>query len=381
MKKAAPSGPAGSLGVAEDAPGVLYMVGSFMLGGTERHVLRVLEGLDRSRIRPFVATRTAGAIWHDRFLAMDVPCFDLALAARVVDPRYLPKMLRLASFVRRNRIRIVHAYSWEMQMLALYLKLLCPGVVLIGTRRTVAELEQTHHLAAYRRTNRFFRKIVAVSETARRSAIEAEGIPPEQIIAIPNGIDVGALPERRVPPPGGSFRIGTVANVKRRKGYFWAVEALAELAKTGRHFEYHAIGRADTGDELLRHAEGLGLAGRVVMHGEVEDPAPLVAGLHAFFFPTYHEGMSNALLEAMAIGVPVLATDIPGNRDLIRDGVEGRLVVPEDRAGAAHHLEWMAAHPAEREALGRAARERVLAEFTLARMISRMESLYDEMLR
>lgn len=360
---------------------ILYLVGKFMLGGTERHVLRVLEGLDRRRVRPFVATRTADAIWHERFLALDVPFFDLALEARPSDPRYLPRMIRLARFCRAHGIRIVHAYGWEMQMLALWLRLLRPSLRLVGTRRTVAELEPPHHLRAYRWTNRFFRKIVAVSPTARRSAIEAEGLDPDSIVAIPNGIDLSRLPPRTDPGPPTPFRIGTVANVKRRKGYFWAVEALALLARRGLPFEYHVIGRADTGDELPRHAESLGIGGSLLIHGEVADPAPLLAGLHAFLFPTYHEGMSNALLEAMAIGVPILATDIPGNRDLLRDGIEGRLVAPEDREGTAEHLLWMAASPEGREALGRAARARVIEEFTLERMISRMESVYEEVLR
>jgi glycosyltransferase involved in cell wall biosynthesis len=174
------------------------------------------------------------------------------------------------------------------------------------------------------------------------------------------------------------LRIGTVANVRRRKGYFWAIEALAELARRGVSFEYHVVGRADTGEELPARARQLGIADRLVFHGQVDDPKALVASWHVFLFPTYHEGMSNALLEAMMIGTPPIATDIPANRDMIEDGVHGRLVAPDDTRALADLLEWAARDPDALEGLGRAARRRALDQFSMSRMLTAMETLYSE---
>jgi glycosyltransferase involved in cell wall biosynthesis len=357
---------------------VSFLVGTFMAGGTEQHVLRVLEGLDRRRVRPVVGMRLAAELWFDRFKALDVPYAVLGLESWPVDPRYARPMLAFARFLRRHRVRIVHAYGWEMQMLACWLKVLVPGIRLIGTRRTVAELEPAHHLRAYRIVNRLFDRVVAVSESARRSAIAAESIDPSRIVTIPNGLNPAGLPTRGDLGPPRPLRIGTVANVRRRKGYFWAIEALAELARRGVPFEYHVVGRADTGDDLPARARELGIADRLVFHGEVDDPKALVAGWHVFLFPTYHEGMSNALLEAMMIGTPPIASDIPANRDMIEDGVHGRLVAPDDARALADLLERAAAEPEELEELGRAARRRALDQFSLARMLSSMESLYEE---
>ena len=364
---------------APEAPlAVLYMVGKFMLGGTERHVLRVLQRVDRRHVHPHAAALSAGGIWFDRVADLGVPFFEIGLEARPVDPRYLPRILGLRRFAREHGIRIVHAYGWEMQMLACWLKILCPDLVLVGTRRTVAALERDLHLLAYRATHRLFDRIVAVSESARASAIEAEGLSPDRICTIPNGIEVDGLPQRRA-STSGLLRIGTVANVKRRKGYFWAVEGLAELERRGVPFEYHVIGRPDTGDDLERRARELGIADRLRFHGEVAEPASLVADLDVFLMPTYQEGMSNAVLEAMAMGLPVVATRVTGNVDVIQDGVDGRLIEPEDRAGLAAVLEWIANDRASAEALGQAARQRVLREFTLDRMLDRMARLYGEL--
>lgn len=357
---------------------VLYLVGKFMAGGTEQHLLRVLEGIDRRRVRPLVGMRRSTELWFERFRALGVPYEVLGLESWPFDPRYLLPLARLARFMKRHEVAIVHAYGWEMQMLACWLKLAVPGVRLIGTRRTVAELQLERHLFAYRIANTLFDRVIAVSETARRSAIDAEGIDPSRIVTIPNGLDPSRLPPRPDPGPPAPLRIGTVANVKRRKGYFWAIEGLAELARRGVAFEYHVIGRSDTGDDLPARARELGIAERLVFHGQVADPGPLVARLHAFVFPTYHEGMSNALLEAMMIGTPPIATDIPANRDMIVDGEHGRLVAPDDARGLADLLEWGAGNPAALEALGRAARARALARFTLARMVDTMADLYEE---
>jgi glycosyltransferase involved in cell wall biosynthesis len=357
---------------------VLFLVGKFMAGGTEQHVLRVLEGLDRRRVRPVVGMLVATDLWFDRFKALDVPYVVLGLESWPVDPRYLRPLLALARFLRRHRVEIVHAYGWEMQMLACWLKLLVPGVRLIGTRRTVSELEKPHHLTAYRLVNGLFDRVVAVSESARRSAIEAERLDPARIVVIPNGLDPSGLPTRPHPGPPRPLRIGTVANVRRRKGYFWAIEGLGELARRGVSFAYHVVGRADTGEDLLARAKELGIGDRLVVHGQVEDPKALVASWHVFLFPTYHEGMSNALLEAMMIGTPPIATDIPANRDMIVDRVQGRLVALEDTHGLADLLEWGVREPQELEELGRAARRRALQEFSLSQMLSAMERLYAE---
>jgi glycosyltransferase involved in cell wall biosynthesis len=117
----------------------------------------------------------------------------------------------------------------------------------------------------------------------------------------------------------------------------------------------------------------------LIFHGQVEDPKALVASWHVFLFPTYHEGMSNALLEAMMIGTPPIATDIPANRDMIQDEVHGRLVAVEDAHGLADLLEWGAREPQALEELGGAARRRALLEFSLSRMLFSMERLYAEL--
>ena len=360
--------------------GILYLVGHFMLGGTERHVLRVLEGIDRSRIRPYVGTLKIGGTWFETFRRLEVPHHLIGLEAPVIDPRYLPRLARLAAFIRRHRIRIVHAYGWETQMLACALRLMCPWIRLIGTRRTLAELEPTHHIEGYRLTTRFFNRIIAVSESARRSSILAEGLDPERIGVIPNGIELQGLPVRRPPEQAQPLRIGTVANVKRRKGYFWALRGLAELARRGVDFEYRVIGRDDTGGELEREARELGIADKIRFRGELPRPLDELIDLHVFLFPTYNEGMSNALLEAMAIGTPIVATRVPGNVDLIRDGQEGLLVAVDDPSGLADRLEWAAAHGEEMEQLGRQARQRVEQSFTLEHMLDSMDHLYSEVL-
>jgi len=352
------------------------MVGHFMLGGTERHVLRVLQGVDRSRVRPFVATIKTGGTWFETFRALDVPLHVIGLEAQVIDPRYWPRLVRLARFVWANRIQVIHAYGWEVQMLACFVRLLCPFVRLVGTRRTVAALEPEHHLQGYRITRRLFSTVVAVSESARRSAIEAEGLEPEQIQVIPNGIEVEALPLRTAQRADGPLRIGTVANVKRRKGYFWAVQGLAELMRRGVEFEYHVVGRNDSAGEFEQSVSELGLAGRVQLHGELAQPLELVAGFDVFLFPTYQEGMSNALLEAMAVGTPVIATAVSGNVDLVRDGEEALLVQPDDVGGLADRLTWAAEHPEGMARLATRARQRALDQFTLQRMLDSMERLY-----
>lgn len=140
------------------------------------------------------------------------------------------------------------------------------------------------------------------------------------------------------------------------------------------------VGDGPQAAELAQRIEAAGLAGKVVLTGSFDQVDDVLAAADLFVLPSHEEGMSLALLEALAAGLPSVACDIPGNRPLIEHGRQGWLVPPGQPAGLAAGIEHALAQPAEARAWGEAARQRVSAEFSLAETVRRHRELFEQVL-
>jgi len=126
--------------------------------------------------------------------------------------------------------------------------------------------------------------------------------------------------------------------------------------------------------------EAAGVADLAWLPGERHDVADIMRGLHGFVLPSLSEGISNTILEAMASGLPVIATDVGGNADLVLDGQTGHMVPAADAQAMAQRLLQLARNPEQAHALGQAGRERVLQRFSLQAMVATYQRVYDEQL-
>ena len=167
--------------------------------------------------------------------------------------------------------------------------------------------------------------------------------------------------------PDTPFRLVTTGSILWRKGYEYALLAVRQLVERGLPVRFDIIGDGPEGQRLLYTIHDLGLQEHVVWHGPLP-PAAVVGRLQAadvFLLTSLSEGISNAVLEAMACGLPVVTTDVDGLPEAVGDGVEGFLVPPRDPAATADALARLAASPELRQRMGQAGRHRVLADFRL----------------
>jgi glycosyltransferase involved in cell wall biosynthesis len=230
------------------------------------------------------------------------------------------------------------------------------------------------------RTTRLVGNSQSVAEFYR-----ALGVPGEKLVVIPNGVELPngppldrdrALAEFAIPP--GSRVVGFVGRLARQKrinDIVWAMQILKQL--TDRVY-LMLIGdgpERNSLSELARHMECDHLVRFV---GHRDDAARLIGLFNVFWLASDFEGMSNSIMEAMAAGVPVVASDIPPNRELVVDGQTGFLVKVGDSVGIAQFTDRLLADPALARRLGDAGRERVQSEFSVDRMVSRHADLYRE---
>jgi glycosyltransferase involved in cell wall biosynthesis len=214
------------------------------------------------------------------------------------------------------------------------------------------------------------------------------GVPAGKITVIPNGIEIpdGPPPDRdrvlaEFQIPSGSRVIGFVGRLapqKRVKDLIWALQLLQQL--TDRVYLL-LVGDGPERNDLIALARHVGCEHLVRFAGYREDAARLIALCQVFWLGSEFEGMSNSVMEAMAAGVPVVATDIPPNRELVVDGETGFLVRVGDSVGMAQFSDRILADPSLAQRLGAAGRERMRHQFGIDRMVAAHAQLYRDVLQ
>jgi glycosyltransferase involved in cell wall biosynthesis len=294
-------------------------------------------------------------------------------------------VLGLAELVRlclRLRPEIVHANSSKAGLLAL------AAARLTGVRGRVFTAHGWAHrwypgragalyLTAERLTGRLASRIVCVSESELRAGIAARTCRRPETIVIPNAVDVTAFP--RAAHTSEVPRVLSVTRLAPPKDAGTLLGSLARL--DGIPFRAQLVGDGRDRADVERELERLGLDGRVELLGERDDVPELLAGSDVFVLSSRSEGMPLAILEAMAAGLPVVASDVGGIGELVVDGESGLLVRPGDSDALAAALERVCADGALRKRMGAAARARAEELFDLPRFLGAHEALYERELR
>lgn len=253
-----------------------------------------------------------------------------------------------------------------------------------GRASDILKMRSDQHLALSRwmlpaalRCDRF----VALTETVQRELEEA-GVSAARITRIPNGIEPGPAIERPITDLPRSGRIVFVGRLHPQKGVDSLLRATALLRarRPGSDVRLDVVGDGPLRDELTVLSRELGIAEVVRFLGDRDDVSAILDRADVFALPSRAEGISNALLEAMAAGMPVVATAIPGNTDVVTNGHDGLLVAVDDPPSIAAAIERLMDDRELRARLGRAARRTIGSRFAIDMVADRYLALYRELL-
>ena len=344
---------------------------SFHPGGTERQMTELIRRLDRRRFDVKVACFHREGAWLPRVEeAAPVTAFPIRGFAR---PATVTQAAAFARWCRRERIRIVQACDLYANVFALPAAALAGVPLRVGSRRELNPDKTAAQIALQRHAYRCADAVVANSSAAR-AQLEREGVAPDRVHVIPNGVTV----ERFTPVPGVRpvRTIVTVANLRREKAHDVLLRAAALLAPSHPHLSFVIAGDGPLAAELRDMARRLGLGDRVRFVGHVEDVPSLLGSANAFVLPSISEAFPNAAIEAMAAGLPVVASAVGGLLELVDHGRTGLLVPPSDPSALAAAIASLDADPERASRLGAAAREDVAHRYSFDRMVRSFEDLY-----
>ena len=351
------------------------------LGGGERIVLKMAALLPKYGYGASILTFAAD---EESVALIDPPCpVYLLPLERTYDLRAMAGALALRRFLKEQRVDLVHTCFESSDLWCGGVTKLFSKAKLVWNRRDMGILRGRKHAIAYKRLAGLPDAVFAVSEKVHRYSIEVDGIAPDRVTTIHNGLDLARWPERPKSQSAGSPVIASLGNIRRVKGHDVMLRAFAAV-----HREFPKARLALGGavlepafmDELMALITEFGLAQSVSFSGSIQDQQAFLQSASIFVLPSRSEGFSNAIVEAMAASLPVGATDVGGNAESVVDGVTGLIVASEDSAGMAEAMLHMLRDPEQAAAMGLAGRQRVLEQFTTEAMMGRVVSTFDRLL-
>jgi glycosyltransferase involved in cell wall biosynthesis len=342
----------------------------FQPGGTERQMTELIRRLDPSRFRVHVACFEQGGAWLPRAAerAASIVEFPIRGFAR---PGTMAALLGFARWCRRERIEVVQTCDLYANVFGLPGAALAGVPVRIGSRRELNPDKTAGQIRLQRQAYRCATKIVANSAAARGILLE-EGVTAESIAVIPNGVDVDATAPIEKP----RTRIITVANLRAEKNHETLIAAADLLAPDFPDVDFQIVGDGPRRAALEALVRSRRLENRISFLGHREDVGRLLREASIFVLPSRSEAFPNGAIEAMAAGLPVVASAVGGLLDLIEHGRTGLLVEPGNPNALAGALRGLLANRTAGARIGECARAHVEQRYSFERMVKAFEDLY-----
>lgn len=374
------------LSKSETRPHVLFLIDHLLArGGGEGNLLKVVQLLPPDSVRCSIATLRIDPVIQ-KSISVPVHVFPLR---RVYGLSGLRAAWRLRKLIRKEKIDIVQTY-FETSNLWGGLVAKLSGALLLSSRRDMGILRKAKHRLGYQVINRISDRVLAVSKEVKRFCIEHDHVDPEKVSVIYNGVDLqqisgpmGQNASAEFPEFTGRQIVTCVANVRRVKGIDVVLRAAQLVCKELPDTLFLIAGslfEEGYSQELVGLVESLGLQKNVKFLQFVENPVPLLKMSTAFCMLSRSEGFCNALLEAMACGIPSVASRVGGNPEAISDGESGFLVPVEDYQAAADRLLFLLRNPQQAKTIGEAGRAAAFAQFSATSMINNLISLYSDLM-
>jgi glycosyltransferase involved in cell wall biosynthesis len=367
-----------------DLPHVLLVLDQFpkALGGGERIVLKLADLLPKYGYRVSILTFCV----HPASTVLDsppCPIYVLPLT-RTYDLTALRAALAFRRLLKRENIRIVQTFFESSDIWAGLVTKTVADTKLVWSRRDLGILRTGKHHIAYRLMANAPDAVFAVSEQVRKHCIEVDRINPARVQTIYNGLDLSDWDTffRPAKAPG-EYLVTTVGNIRRVKGHDVFIRAAASIVARFPAVSFSIAGdvlEADYFAELQALVRDLNLSDHFYFAGGVSDLHKHLSAADIFVLPSRSEGFSNAIVEAMAASLPVVATEVGGNAEAVKDGVNGFLVPPEDPAALSAAIIRLLSDPSQARAMGLAGKAIAEENFTTEVMMDRITDAYKNLL-
>ncbi len=355
---------------------IAFVIDNLSRAGTETQLLALIRSLDRARFEPSLVLLDGSPANSRELEPIDCDVMRLGVT-KLLGFRAWRAAKRLRTLWRERRPDIVQAYFLDSSYFSIPLARRAGVPAIVRVRNNLGYWLTPKH----RLLNRVLRPMVDVtltnSDAGRASLIEKDGLPPERVAAIENGVDIERFAGFAPPRFAGAIRIGCVANLRPVKNVDGLMRAARMVLERFPNIVFEVAGEGEQRLTLERLHRELSLGDRFILKGSVADVPAFLGACDAAVLPSHSEGMSNALLECMAAGRAIVATDTGANATLVRHSVDGLIANDAQPETIAKAIVELLGDPDRARRMAAAARERAANEYSRGAMVRRFEAFYE----
>jgi glycosyltransferase involved in cell wall biosynthesis len=361
---------------------ILFLSTSMGMGGADQQLLSAAQVLRTRGHEVLIVSLTPLGPMGLEARSLGIPTESLEMRRGVPDPRGLVRLLRLA---RTWRPDVLHSHMFHANLMARALRLLIPVPIMVSTIHNIYEGGPLR-MAAYRLTNGLVDHITIISEAAANRFITEGIVPRELLTVVPNGIDTDRMQNvapgtreslRRALGLGDEFVWLAVGRFEDAKDYPNMLRGFAQVHARHPQVVLLLVGRGSLQPETEALTQSLGLAAAVKFLGVRRDVPEVMSATDGYVMSSAWEGMPMVLLEAAAAGLPIVATRVGGNQEVVRDEETGFLVPARDPEALARAMSrLMGLSVTQRRSMGNQGQEHVRVNYGLNRVAERWEQVY-----
>lgn len=376
-----PRNASGSPGPAPAGPPlrVLFVIDELDIGGTEQQILELSRNIDRSRFEPHVCCFRYGR------KAKEIASFGVPVHHEPKRLKADPGLVfRLAGLMRRERFDIVQTYLWTANTWARLAARLAGVPIVVASERNVDIWEESYKRVIGRWLARSTDRIIANSEAVRTYLLDRGGLDPDKVVTIYNGVNFErfhapcdpSVRREELGLPADAVLAGVVARVEPAKDHGTLLQAMSLIRDRVPNLHLVVVGGGSEEERLRRMTRDLGIADRVHFTGFRTDSAEWLQSVDFSVLSSVKEGLSNSVIESMAAGRAIAATEVGGNGEVIVPEETGLLVPARHTTALANAIARLAESRELRQSFGQAGQARVETMFAVPPMVQKTQQLY-----
>ncbi|MBI4358111.1 MAG: glycosyltransferase [Candidatus Omnitrophica bacterium] len=368
---------------------ILFLIDKLVPAGTQTNLLEIVKRLDRNRFKPYVIALMEGGELEEEFESVGVEPIVFNVR-KVYGPRGFRALSFLTRFMKAERIDFIQTHFSHADILGSLAGRFARVRKIVTARRDEGFWRSKGQLFLSRYFNQYADRVLVNSQAVREAVKVQEGVSSRKIHVIHNGVDLSKFyPSAEIRKAkrlelglkDHEFVMGMIANMRHEvKGHRFMIKALSYIAAEATNVKLVFVGDGPLETSLERYADHKKVLDQILFLGARRDVPELTNAMDLICAPSLSEGFSNTVLEAMATGKPVIATNVGGNPEVILNGETGILIRPRDARAIAEQTSFLIEHVEIREKLGHAARKQVESEFSVERMVKQYEEFYTELL-
>ncbi len=357
-------------------------------GGTETHLSYLTHLLDKKKYEcRIIAFDTGETPLTKKIKENGIEIIHIPVG-KYYTPHALRQAFKICRLIKKSEIDFVQTFHFKSDTYGALIAKMSSARKIVSSKRDVGDRKSKWHFWLNRLISRYIDGFIVVADTVGDVVRKKEKVPGYKIRTIYNGVDIDkfvppsvdeySLARRYLGISGDDFVVGMVAVFRPEKNHDILFKAIENVSKSIDRIKLINVGGGPLMEHYKEYCKKNGLIGKVIFTGPTSDVKQYLAAFDvACLVPGSNEGFSNSVLEKMAMGLPLIVTDVGGNAEAVRDGYNGLVIPPRDADALAVALVEMNRDPEKRKQMGKNSRLRAEQEFSVGKMIKNHEEYYE----